>query len=236
MTRKCIRTRNTPSSSRCCWPRESFWASFSGCCVGAAAGAVHGPQQHHFGDQGHAPPDGTAHQQVNLYAFADRESICRFGGDGFACRARHPAAGQGARSPLGLYSGIGDAGDQRTARRRIRRHRRGLQHGDRHGDRAERHPAGPKRQGRDQGRRPYHRDQRHARRGAENPAARCGEEIARPARHDRAPRAGTPGYLRPGGRRRRARQDSDQECRIGVPHCRRHRLHQAGTVRPDDLR
>ena len=29
---------------------------------------------------------------------------------------------------------------------------------------------------------------------------------------------------------------SDQECRIGVPHCRRHRLHQAGTVRPDDLR
>ena len=126
--------------------------------------------------------------------------------------------------------------DQRTARRRIRRHRRGLQHGDRHGDRAERHPAGPKRQGRDQGRRPYHRDQRHARRGAENPAARRGEETARPARHDRTPRAGTPGYLRPGGRRRRSRQDSDQKRRIGVLHCRRHRLHQAGTVRTDDLR
>ena len=58
----------------------------------------------------------------------------------------------------------------------------------------------------------------------------------RPARHDRTPRAGTPGYLRPGGRRRRARQESDQKRRIGVLHCRRHRLHQAGTVRPDDLR
>ncbi len=72
--------------------------------------------------------------------------------------------------------------------------------------------------------------------GQKTSAARRGEETARPARHDSAPRARTPGNHRAGRRRRRTRQDSDQERRIGIPHCRRHRLHQAGTVRTDDLR
>ena len=48
--------------------------------------------------------------------------------------------------------------------------------------------------------------------GQKLPAARRGEETARPARHDRTPRAGTPGYHRPGGCRRRSRQDSDQKA------------------------
>ena len=43
-------------------------------------------------------------------------------------------------------------------------------------------PQGPERQGRNQGRRPHHRDQRHARGGTEDSAARRGEETARSAR------------------------------------------------------
>lgn len=36
MTRKCIRTRNTPSSSRCCWQRVLCW----GCCWGSTWAAT----------------------------------------------------------------------------------------------------------------------------------------------------------------------------------------------------
>ena len=211
-------------------------AAGSGRRIGPVAGTVHGPQQHHFADQRHAPADGPADQQTDLHALADREPVCRFGGDGFAGRTCHTAAGQGAGSAFGLHSGCRDAAAERTAGGRVRRHRRGLQHGHRHGDRAERHPAGTERQGRNQGRRPHHRDQRHARGGTEDSAARRGEETARSARHDSAPRTRTAGNRRAGWRRCRTRQDSDQEHRIGIPHRRRHRLHQTGAVRPHHLR
>ena len=92
---------------------------------------------------------------------------------------------------------------ERTSRRGVRRHRRGLQHGHRHGDRAERHSAGPERQGRAS--RPATASSRSTIRwspGRQIPQRDVVKTLRGTARHDGAPRARTAGHRRPGGGRR----------------------------------